>query len=125
VEAVARGVDTFDCVMPTRVARNGGALTMAGRLNLRNAAYARDSGPIDASCGCAACAGFSRGALRHWLKAGEILPLQLLTLHNLHFMLDLARRARTAIVGGTFPAWHRAFRADYTGAAIGEAGQPA
>jgi queuine tRNA-ribosyltransferase len=104
VEAVALGIDTFDCVMPTRVARNGAALVTGGRLNLRNAEFARDDRPIDPACPCAACRSFSRGAIRHWLKAGEILPLTLLSIHNLHALVDLTRRIRASILAGSFAA---------------------
>lgn len=109
VAGIAKGVDTFDCVMPTRIARNAGALTMAGRMNLRLAQYAGDTEPIDRGCECYACRHFSRGALRHFLKAGEILGIHLLTLHNLHFTLDLVRRARAAILSGDFGSFQAAF----------------
>jgi len=118
VEGVARGIDTFDCVMPTRVARNAGALTMGGRLNLRNAAHARDPRPIAADCGCYACQHFSRGAIRHFVLASEILGLHLVTLHNLHFTLTLMRRMRAAIVDGTFDALRRDFLARYADGAF-------
>jgi queuine tRNA-ribosyltransferase len=117
VLATERGVDTFDCVMPTRVARNAGALTMAGRLNLRNAAYAVDPAPIDPECGCYACRSFSRGAVRHLLKAGEILGLHLLTIHNLHFTLRLMDQIRQSIVAGRFAAFRDAFLSSYAGGA--------
>ncbi len=103
VLCVALGIDSFDCVMPTRVARNGGALSPDGRMNLRNAVYARDSRPIVPGCGCYACQRFSRGAIRHWLLAGEILAPHLLTVHNLHFTLSLVSLLRQAILDGTFP----------------------
>ena len=109
IEGIARGIDTFDCVMPTRVARMAGALTMDGRINLRNARFARDPRPIAADCGCYACQRFSRGALRHLVKAGEILAAHLLTLHNLHFTLELVRQARAAILVDGFAD----FRADF------------
>ncbi|MFN2115132.1 MAG: tRNA guanosine(34) transglycosylase Tgt [Anaerolineae bacterium] len=104
VEAVARGMDTFDCVAPTRWARNAGAMTMAGRLNLRNSEHSRDRGPVDAGCDCYACRNFSRGAIRHLVMAHEILGLQLLTIHNVHFVIDLTRRLRSAILEGSFGA---------------------
>lgn len=113
VDAIARGMDTFDCVAPTRWARNGGAMTMSGRRNLRNARYARDEQPIEAGCPCLACARFSRGAIRHFVKSGEILGLQLLTMHNLSFVLHLTARARSAILDGTFGAWRRSFQSSY------------
>jgi queuine tRNA-ribosyltransferase len=119
VECVARGVDMFDCVYPTRVARNGGAMTRIGRLNIRNARFADDPRPIDAGCGCYTCAHFSRAYLRHLIKAREILGLHLLTLHNLHLMLTIAQEIRQAVLDGTFEAYRAAFwrarRADRTG----------
>jgi queuine tRNA-ribosyltransferase len=107
LEVVARGVDMFDCVLPTRTARTGSALTWSGRLNLRNARFARDPLPLDDDCGCPACARFSRGYLRHLVTQQEILGLRLLSLHNLWFVLDLTARARAAIERGTFTAFRR------------------
>ncbi len=117
VECVALGMDTFDCVMPTRVARNAGALTMAGRINLRNAAFTTDRRAIEPECSCYACQHFSRGAVRHLVKAGEILGLHLLTIHNLHFTLDLMRSVRAAILAGSFAAYRREFLRHYAGGA--------
>jgi len=102
IDAIAAGIDMFDCVLPTRVARNAGAYTSAGKLNLRNAAYAEDKGPLDPECGCYACREFSRSYLRHLVTQKEILGLHLLTLHNVTFLLDLVRRAREAILAGNF-----------------------
>lgn len=102
LEVIARGIDLFDCVLPTRTARTGSALTWAGRLNLRNAGYARDPRPLDESCECPACARFSRAYVRHLVTQDEILGLRLLSLHNLWFVLDLTARARSAIEQGTF-----------------------
>jgi queuine tRNA-ribosyltransferase len=113
VASIASGIDTFDCVMPTRVARNGAALTNGGRINLRNAAHSLADTPIDDDCRCYACRQFSRAAIRHFVKSDEILGLHLLTLHNLHFTLDLMRRARLALVEGTFPAFVERFGATY------------
>ncbi|MBI5869604.1 MAG: tRNA guanosine(34) transglycosylase Tgt [Actinobacteria bacterium] len=107
VDAIAAGIDMFDCVLPTREARNARAYTSTGRLNLRNAAHARDDSPLDPACRCYCCQTFSRAYLRHLLTQKEILGLQLLSLHNVTFLLDLARRARTAIIEGRF----REFRA--------------
>jgi queuine tRNA-ribosyltransferase len=107
LEVVARGIDLFDCVLPTRTARTGSALTWEGRLNLRNAAYVRDQGPLDPDCGCPACARFSRAYLRHLVTQDEILGLRLLSLHNLRFVLDLTARARAAIERGAFPSFRR------------------
>ena len=89
LELIARGVDMFDCVLPTRLARNGTAFTAGGTLNLKNAEFTLQNGPIEEGCTCPACRDFSRGYLRHLLKAEEILGLRLVTLHNLHFYLDL------------------------------------
>jgi queuine tRNA-ribosyltransferase len=97
VEAVERGIDLFDCVMPTRHARNGHLFTAQGSINIRNAAYQDDTGPIDPSCSCGTCRRYSRAYLRHLDRCGEILGVRLATLHNLHFYLDLMRRIREAI----------------------------
>ncbi len=107
VECVARGVDMFDCVLPTRLARNGGVLTRTGRLNLRNARFADDPGPIDPGCTCYTCTHFSRAYLRHLTRANEILGHHLLTLHNLHLMLTIARELREAIMEGRFQVYRR------------------
>jgi queuine tRNA-ribosyltransferase len=113
LEGVARGVDLFDSVLPTRVARNGGLLTRSGRMNLRNAQYATDPLPIEPGCACYACQHFSRAYLRHLFKAGEILGLHLATIHNLHFALRLMQETRTHIAAGTFTAFRRQFLAEY------------
>jgi queuine tRNA-ribosyltransferase len=105
LEVIARGVDMFDCVLPTRTARTGSALTWEGRLNLRNAAFARDPRPLDEGCACPACTRFSRAYLRHLVNQQEILGLRLLTLHNLRFLLELTAGARTAIERGEFAAY--------------------
>jgi queuine tRNA-ribosyltransferase len=105
LEVVARGVDLFDCVLPTRTARTGSALTREGRLNLRNARFARDDRPLDEGCACPACTRFSRAYLRHLVSQREILGLRLLSLHNLGFLLDLVAGARQAIERGEFLAW--------------------
>jgi queuine tRNA-ribosyltransferase len=107
VEVVARGVDMFDCVLPTRTARTGSALTWSGRLNLRNARYRTDPGPLDESCACPACGRFSRAYVRHLVTQDEILGLRLLSLHNLWFVLDLTASARAAIERGTFSSFKR------------------
>jgi queuine tRNA-ribosyltransferase len=111
VEMVARGIDMFDCVLPTRVARNGTAFTASGSLNLKNACFTFDEGPIEEGCGCYACANFARAYLRHLVKAEEILGLRLITLHNLHFYLGLMARVRTELEAGTFAA----FRSEFVG----------
>jgi queuine tRNA-ribosyltransferase len=100
LEVIERGVDMFDCVLPTRTARTGSALTWQGRLNLRNARFARDQSPLDEACGCPACARFSRAYIRHLVNQDELLGLRLLTLHNLYFVLDVTARAREAISVG-------------------------
>jgi queuine tRNA-ribosyltransferase len=105
VEVIARGVDTFDCVLPTRTARTGSALTREGRLNLRNARFARDERPLEDGCACPACTRFSRAYIRHLVNQQEILGLRLLSLHNLRFLLDLVAAARHAIERGEFLSW--------------------
>jgi queuine tRNA-ribosyltransferase len=102
VEAVARGVDMFDCVLPTRLARHGTALTSTGRVQLKNAAQRTDPGPIDEACGCSTCARYSRGYLRHLLQVGEPSAARLVTMHNLAWMFALIGRMRSAIETGTF-----------------------
>jgi queuine tRNA-ribosyltransferase len=102
IESIARGVDMFDCVLPTRLGRTGSALVPGGRINLRNAAHATDQGPLVEGCTCPACTGFSRAYIRHLVTQSEISGLRLLTMHNLHHLLDLAARARAAIAAGRF-----------------------
>jgi queuine tRNA-ribosyltransferase len=124
VEGVARGVDIFDCVLPTRVARHGAALliqpgreaTRNGQLNLRNAIHAGDPRPIDQECTCYTCSHFSRAYIRHLVKANEILAHQLLSIHNLHVLIDLARQMREAIANREFQTFRRAFWAARNGA---------
>lgn len=113
VEMVERGIDMFDCVLPTRIARNGTAFTAAGTLNLKNAPFARDPDPIEEGCDCPACKTFSRAYLRHLIKAEEILGLRLVTLHNLHFYLTLMRKIRSSILDGTFAEFRREFVSGY------------
>jgi queuine tRNA-ribosyltransferase len=113
LEMIARGMDMFDCVLPTRLARNGTAFTSGGTLNLKNAEFAMQKGPIEENCRCPACAEFSRGYIRHLIKAEEILGLRLITLHNLHFYLNLMAQARAAISDGTFDAFRKQFVANY------------
>ena len=105
LEVVARGIDMFDCVLPTRTARTGSALTWEGRLNLRNAEYRTDPRPLDPECDCPACDRFSRAYVRHLVTQREMLGLRLLSLHNLRFVLDLTARARAAIERGTFSSF--------------------
>ena len=107
VEGVARGVDLFDCVLPTRLARHGTILTDAGRLNLRNAHHATSAEPLDPSCDCGVCTRWSRGYLRHLLQTGEPTALRLLTLHNVSWVLTLMRRARAAVLEGRYDDFRR------------------
>ncbi len=100
LEVIERGIDMFDCVLPTRTARTGSALTWEGRLNMRNARFARDSSPLDEDCPCPACARFSRAYIRHLVNQHELLGIRLLTLHNLRFVLDVTAGARHAIANG-------------------------
>lgn len=113
LEMLARGMDMFDCVLPTRLARNGTAFTTRGTLNLKNAAFAMDKRPIEEECACPACRDFTRGYIRHLIKAEEILGLRLITLHNLHFYLDLMRQAREQIENGSFQEFRKRFVANY------------
>ncbi|HKQ63998.1 MAG TPA: tRNA guanosine(34) transglycosylase Tgt [Methylomirabilota bacterium] len=117
VESVARGVDMFDCVLPTRNARNGQAFTADGPVTLKQARYTRDGAPLDAECDCYACRGFSRAYLRHLFMAGELLSHRLLTLHNVTFFLRLMREMRAAIVAGAFKAFQSRFFARYAASA--------
>ena len=109
VEGVARGIDMFDCVLPTRTARLGTALVPEGRLVLRNAGFARDEQPIQADCSCYACRNFSRGYIRHLLRAREMLGGQLLTMHNLHYLASLMAAMRQAITTGRFEPFRQDF----------------
>ena len=101
VEAIALGVDLFDCVLPTRIARHGSVLTSSGRLQIRNAAFHDDGAPLDPACGCHVCGRWSRAYLRHLFQVGEPTALRLLTWHNLAWTLDLIRRVRASIEAGT------------------------
>jgi queuine tRNA-ribosyltransferase len=109
IASVARGVDMFDCVMPTRHARNGHLFTNTGVLNIRNAAHTSDTSPIDPECGCYTCRNYSRAYLRHLDKCNEILGARLNTIHNLHFYVDLMRQVRLALDEGRFAAFARDF----------------
>jgi len=113
VNSVLRGVDIFDCVLPTRLARHGSAMIKGGRINLRNAQYAQDSSPIEATCGCGTCTQFSRAYLRHLVKANEILAHMLLSSHNLHFLLTLMADVRKAIRKGTIGEFAEDFLRHY------------
>ena len=107
VEGVARGVDLFDCVAPTRMGRNGAVFTSDGRLNIKRAQFRTDTRPLDESCDCSACRRFTRGYLRHLFVSDEMLGMRLLSLHNVHFLVALMRDARQAIANGTFADWSR------------------
>ncbi len=109
VEAVARGVDMFDCVLPTRNARNGQLFTSQGRINIKNVQYAEDDGPVDPACGCYTCRTYSRAYLRHLYAANEINAATLNTLHNLHFYLDTLRRIRESLRFGRFETFRYEF----------------
>ena len=118
IEAVARGIDMFDCVLPTRNARNGQLLTSAGPLNIKNAQFAEDDGPADPACGCYTCKHFSRAYLRHLYMAGEMTGGTLNTLHNLTFYLDTMRRIREAIAFGRFEDFRQDFHRTFTRRAL-------
>ena len=113
VGAVERGVDMFDCVLPSRSGRNGQAFTWAGPLNLRNARFAEDQAPLDEKCICPTCGSYSRAYLHHLEKAGEILGAMLMTEHNLSFYQQLMQAMREAIGEGRFAGWAAEFRRDY------------
>jgi len=113
VEGVRRGVDLFDCVAPTRMGRNGTAFTSDGRVNVRRSELRADARPLDETCECSTCKRFSRAYIRHLFVADEILGLRLVSLHNVHFLVALMRRARAAIIDGSFDAWSRDWLARY------------
>ncbi len=110
VESVTRGIDMFDCVLPTRIARHGTAFTGAGRIIVRDATYARDWSPLDPECDCRVCRRYSRAYIRHLLKAGEMLGLRLVSYHNLYFLIRVMRRIRASIIDGTFEGARQEFR---------------
>jgi queuine tRNA-ribosyltransferase len=114
LEMIARGVDMFDCVLPTRVARNGTIFTARGTYAIKNAQYREDFGPLEEGCGCYACRSFTRAYIRHLFRANEILGLRLMTWHNLHMYLSTMRRAREAIAAGAFEEFRREFVTHYT-----------
>ena len=113
VELVARGVDMFDCVLPTRVARNGTAFTRKGTISIKGGAVKADFGPIESGCVCFACKNFTRAYVRHLLNVGEILGLRLLSIHNSHLYLALMRDIRSHLAAGTFAAFRQEFAATY------------
>jgi len=112
LEGVEGGVDMFDCVMPTRNARNGHLFTRFGDLRIRNARYKTDEAPLDPTCGCATCARFSRAYLHHLERCGEMLAPMLASVHNLHFYVNLMREVREALESGRFDEFAARFRAD-------------
>jgi queuine tRNA-ribosyltransferase len=114
LESIARGVDMFDCVLPTRIARNGSAVTRKGRYAVRNAKWKEDPRPVEEDCGCYTCRNYSRAYIRHLINCDELLGYRLLTLHNLHCMGAVMAEAREAIATGTFTAYRRAFHAGYS-----------
>jgi queuine tRNA-ribosyltransferase len=124
VESIARGVDMFDCVLPTRNGRNGQALTWEGPLNLRNNRFRTDQGPVDPECGCPVCKRHSRAYLAHLFRAGEYTALRLLSLHNLAFMLEFTRRIRVSIEEGNFSSFKDRFLARYQKPASDHRGRP-
>lgn len=109
VRAVGEGVDMFDCVLPTRTARMGTAFSSSGRMNMRNAKFARDFTPLDHECNCYTCTNFTRAYVRHLVKQDEMLGGILLSIHNLHYLLDLMRRARAAVLAGTYADFLRSW----------------
>lgn len=116
VEGVVRGIDMFDCVLPTRIARNGTAMTSEGKVVVRNATYQEDFTPLDPHCDCYTCRNYSRAYIRHLVKANEILASRLITTHNLHFLLELMKQVRQAIEEDRLPDFRREFFEQYYGA---------
>ncbi|OWZ83445.1 tRNA guanosine(34) transglycosylase Tgt [Natranaerobius trueperi] len=113
VEGVYRGIDMFDCVFPTRVARNGTAMTWTGKMTVRNASYKKDFSPIDKSCECYTCKNYSRAYIRHLVKTNEILGFRLITWHNLYFLVQLMKEIRQAIKNDNFKDWRESFYKSY------------
>ncbi len=113
LEGVARGVDLFDCVAPTRMGRNAAALTPDGRVNMRRAEFREDDRPVVEGCACGCCRRFSRAYIRHLIQADEMLGARLLSLHNVHFLIALMREARSRIIAGDFASWSRTWLARY------------
>jgi queuine tRNA-ribosyltransferase len=113
VECVARGVDLFDCVAPTRLGRRGAAFSRDGRITITNADFRNDRRPLDDTCTCTTCARFDRAYIRHLVKADELLGFRLMSLHNVHFLVALMRDARTAIREGAFTSWSAEWLARY------------
>ena len=116
IEGIRRGVDLFDCVAPTRMGRNGAVFTRDGRLNIKRTEFRTDPRPLDSECDCSACTRFSKAYIRHLFVSDEILGLRLLSLHNVHFLLSLARQARQAIRNGDLDSWSRDWLTRYRSA---------
>ena len=116
IEAIVRGIDLFDCVAPTRMGRNGAAFTRDGRINIKRTEYRTDPRPLDPECDCTCCTRFTRAYVRHLFVSDEILGLRLLSLHNVHFLLSLARAARQGILNGDIDAWAREWLSRYRSA---------
>ena len=114
VEGVKRGVDMFDCVLPTRIARNGTVMTKHGKLVVRNAEYAHDFRPLEEGCGCYACRNFTRAYIRHLIKSGEVLGIRLTTIHNIYFLTNLMKEIRNAILQDRYPAFISEFYANFS-----------
>jgi queuine tRNA-ribosyltransferase len=115
LEGIYRGVDMFDCVLPTREARHGRAMTSAGPVNVRNSKYTNDFTPLDAACDCYTCRNYTKSYLRHLIKAGEMLGSTLLSIHNIRFLTDLAKNAGAAIEAGGFKDFRTEFLSTYYG----------
>jgi queuine tRNA-ribosyltransferase len=113
VNGVLRGIDIFDCVLPTRLARHGTAMVTGARFNMSNGKFAHDSEPIDPNCTCYTCSNFSRAYIRHLVKANEILGHILLSMHNVHFLIDLVRKLRSAIIAGDVGRFAEKFLQSY------------
>ena len=113
VEGVQRGIDMFDCVFPTRVARNGMAMVYSGRMNMKNKKYEKDWAPLEEGCGCYTCQHYSRAYIRHLYKSEELLAFRLVTIHNLFFLLQFMRDMRQAIIDGNFTEFRESFMAGY------------
>lgn len=111
VRAVREGVDMFDCVLPTRTARMGTAFSSTGRMNMRNARFTRDFGPLDPACTCPTCQNHSRAYIRHLVKQNEMLGGILLSIHNLHYLIDLMRRAREAVLADAYEEFYEQWMA--------------
>ena len=115
LEGIVRGIDMFDCVLPTRIARNGTVFTRRGKLTVRNAQWAEDYSPLDEFCSCYVCSNYSKAYIRHLLKANEILGLRLTSYHNLYFLVDLMKKARQAIMEGNITDFTKHFLSEYRG----------